>query len=200
MNNHPSRRYIFKFSDFNISYEEAKQLLDDAPAGAEFWDASTYGRDFRLATQPTGNYIYTYDTWCKYTQGWTSEGVVSCVPEKDQRYIKMDELRRYFDEYTAGIESIDQKAINMALVQVIQSSCELSAVAVEAMTKGIESTLATLALKQAQTLAALEHLRAIEPGMVVDSEITDLIAMNAQALRIKENQRNAEAKRLFSNN
>lgn len=200
MSNHPSRRYIFKFKDFYINYGEAKKLLDNAPAGAEFWDASKYGKDFRLGTKPTGQYIYTYDTWCKYSQKWISEAVASCIPEEEHHDIKIDELSRYFDEYTAAIQSIDQKAINLALVQVIQASCELSAVASEAMTYGIEGTLEKLALKQAQSLAAMEHLRAIEPGMVVDSEITDLIAMNAQALRIKENQRNAEAKRLFSNN
>lgn len=197
MSNHPSRRYIFKFKDFYINYGEAKQLLDNAPAGAEFWDASHYGRDFRLGTNPTGQYIYAYDTWCKHTQGWTLEGVASCVPEKEQRYIKIDELRLYYDEYTAAIQSIDQAAINSALAQVIKASSELSATAAQAMTQGIETTLSNLALKQADVLAALAHLRSIEPGMIVDSDIVDLVGMNTQALRINQAQLNPEIRKLF---
>lgn len=197
MSNHPSRRYIFKFSDFNINYVEANQLLDNAPAGAEYWDFAHYGKAFRLSTKPSGKYIYTYDTWCKYSQKWTLEGVTSCVDERSQRYIRLDELRRYYDEYTASIHAIDRDAVNNALAKVIKAFSEFSACAAEAMTKGIEGTLYDLSLKQASSLAALAHLRSVEQGMIVDSDIIDFIQMNTQALRINEIQRDAEVKKLF---
>lgn len=197
MNNHHSRRYIFNFKDFRIDYNDAKDILENAPEGAEFKDASYYGRNFRQSTKPNGEYIYTYDTWCRHTKTWTIEGLLTCLPENKQHFIKLNELRSYFDEFTAAIQSIDQNAINSSLTEVIKASSELSAIAAEAMTKGIAATLSKLALKQAQTLAALEHLRNIEPGMIIDSEITDLIAMNVQALRIKRNQQDIKFKELF---
>lgn len=197
MNNHPSHRYLFKFKDFRVDYNDAKDILENAPDDAEFKDASNYGKNFRLSTKPKGEYIYTFDIWCMHTKTWAIEGLLTCLPENKYHHIKLDELRSYVDEYTAAIQSIDQNAINSALAQVIKASSELSATAAEAMTNGIEITLAKLALKQAQTLAALEHFRCIEPGMTVDSEITDMIAMNAQALRISENQREAKIRELF---
>lgn len=196
MNNHPQRRYIFKFEEFNLSYHEAKELLQEAPEGAEFWDASQYGKNFRLSSNPTGQYIYAYDTWCKHSNSWTSEGIVSCKPKIEQWHVYLDQLQKYFDEFNSGIEAIDDKAVNDALALVIKAMSDFNCVAAECLSKGITTTLYDLSLKQAAVLATLKNLGNVEQGMIVDENINDLIAFNLQAIRISKNH-NEEFKKLF---
>ncbi|MBJ9425208.1 hypothetical protein [Acinetobacter seifertii] len=118
-----ARRFIFYFrfgESAVISYEDAKTVLQEKPDGAQFWNCSHFGKNFRKRTEAElkqGNelYLYTYDCWCPHSKAWLNHGIATCKPYEEQTLVDIEKLENYISNFQKQAEEVDQVLINQCL-------------------------------------------------------------------------------------
>ncbi|WP_454667832.1 hypothetical protein [Acinetobacter calcoaceticus] len=176
--NKGSYRLIFDFKfgeNASLSFSEAEQLVNEKVDGAEFWDSSKYGKNFRNRTaeelkQGNETYLYTYDCWCPYSKTWINAQVVTYNAYEDQTFVDFNKLIIYMSDYAKAQGEIDQPLIQEMLVASIRSMGAYLKTSAQALEMGIAGRsgylLPELEQRFTELKFTLDNLQDVEPSVM----------------------------------
>ncbi|MGQ1209630.1 hypothetical protein ACT4YP_20545 (plasmid) [Acinetobacter baumannii] len=189
-----SRRFIFYFrfgESAVISYEDAKTLLQEKPDGAQFWNCSHFGKNFRKRTeeelkQGSELYPYTYDCWCPHSKAWLNNGVSTCKPYEEQTLVDLEKLEDYIANFQKQIDEIDQNLINECLGDSLSKIGAFIDIASQIMRTGLAGGdgfhLRDLEQYYTELKFSLEKLEAAEPSIWNERRYSALKLKDAEAV------------------
>ncbi|ELY6121701.1 hypothetical protein ACK2LO_002563 [Acinetobacter baumannii] len=193
--NNACRRFIFDFKfgqSAVLNYKDAEKILNERPDGAEFWDCSNYGKNFRKLTEEElkqGNelYPYTYDFWCPHSKAWISKGVATCKPYEEQTFVVFKKLENYMAIYKNYLAEVDQHLINSCLFDTISKMGAMIETGTQIIQNGLMGRegylLADLERRFTELKVSLENLQAAEPGVLCEKRYTLLKFTDPSAIK-----------------
>ncbi|MEJ7938155.1 hypothetical protein WKH77_10220 [Acinetobacter baumannii] len=196
-----SRRFIFYFrfgESAVISYEDAKTLLQEKPDGAQFWNCSHFGKNFRKRTeeelkQGSELYPYTYDCWCPHSKAWLNNGVSTCKPYEEQTLVDLEKLEDYIANFQKQIDEIDQNLINECLGDSLSKIGAFIDIASQIMRTGLAGGdgfhLRDLEQYYTELKFSLEKLEAAEPSIWNERRYSALKLKDAEAVEPSASKR-----------
>jgi hypothetical protein len=189
-----SRRFIFYFrfgESAVISFEDAKTVLQEKPDGAQFWNCSHFGKNFRKRTEDElkqGNelYLYTYDCWCPHSKAWLNHGVAACKPYEEQTLVDLEKLENYISNFLKQAEEVDQLLINQCLGDTLSKIGAFVDIASQVFQTGLAGhdgfNLFDLQRSHTELKFSLEQLENAEPSVWNERLYTALKIKDAAAV------------------
>lgn len=189
-----SRRFIFEFrfgQQAVLSLKDAEKLIQERPDGAEFWDCTKYGKNFRKKTedelkQSNERYAYTYDCWCPHSKAWINAQIATCQPYEEQTMVVFEKLEEYISNYRKYLDEVDQPLINRCLFDTISKMGAMIDTGSQIIQNGITSRngyqLVGLERCFTELKLSLENLEAAEPSVLCERRYSDLKIKDAEAV------------------